>query len=406
MQGRQATRHGVLAWFLLLGTGVADAAQLSMGAPRIGANGWEMPLMLSPGAGESVSSMQFDLVLPPGLGGASAQVSDAAALAGKQAMFSEIAPGQVRVVIAGLNQSPMAGGQVATVYLGPAVEGQAAPGALLSAPVLASPSGERVPVEANTESAEGEEGEDADMPVAEEESPETPPKNVGDVPEPVEDSGDDAPVEEEDGDSAGRSNGYYGGYPPYGNGGGGAGITKGKKAAKKNSKEARPSPRGAAATKAATGKPVPQRRDYASATAQARNAARNPASPEAVKSRAVDQRRNKFAQPERALETVGAQATGAGLEERTQLAEAGLNREDWGGVGAAPVAANGDAAARDKALGFGVVTPLPASQSLGGAAVVACAIAALALALAAVYLPVPWLHRLLRLNRPTLPSDE
>lgn len=417
----QSTRAycGIHAWIIglcwCLTAVSAQAAQLSLGAPRLGANGWEASVVLAPGAGESISSMQFDLVLPPGYGGATAQVSPAAALAGKQVIYSEIAPGQMRVVIAGLNQSPLSGGQVATVYLGPGTEGQAAPSPWLSSPVLASPSGDRVPVEANTEELEGEEDDSPAMEGEGEEdaSPEVPPTDTDDDAEDGEQPpADDNAGEGEDGDSGGVRNnrGYYGGYPPYAGGGGGNVSSSGKDTAKKNKKtgSAVPSKHAVAGSPAA---PAAPHRDYRAGTERARFAAKNPGSPDQVKSRAVDQRRNKYPQDtasEGASAGVESDERSSGGGEAAVLPEPPgprdrLNREDWGAVASAVVGIDSGAPSSPNALG--AVSIRSSGASIGTVALMGCGMLATVLALVVAYLPVPWLHRLLRLNR-TLRTPE
>jgi len=413
-------RYGVDAWIVLccwcLAGVAAQAAQLSLGAPRLGANGWEATVVLAPGAGESVSSMQFDLVLPPGYGDATAQVSPAAALAGKQVIYSEIAPGQMRIVIAGLNQSPLSGGQVATVYLGPGAEGQAAPSPWLSSPVLASPSGERVPVQANTEVGDGEEDE---APVeegeeGEEAGPEVPPTDPDDeVDEDGQPPADDEVGEGEDTDSGGVRNngGYYGGSPPYPGGDGGS-VSSNNKSTKKTKKAstAASSQRAIAGSPAAP--PAPQR-DYREGTERARFAAKNPGSPEQVKSRAVDQRRNKFPQDNvRANAPADAEvdipAAGGAEEDGSLPVPPGprdrLNREDWGAVASAVVGLDSGAPTSPSALG--AVSFRSPGASVGTVALMGCGILAMVLALMVAYLPLPWLHRLLRLNRTLRTPDE
>jgi len=403
-----AMRVAGLLCALLLGA-AAQAAQLSVGAPRIGANGWEMPVILAPGAGENVSSMQFDVVLPSGGAGASAQVSDAAALAGKQVMYSTVAPGQVRVVIAGLNQSPLAGGQVATLYLGPATAGQAAPSAMLSSPVLASPSGDRVPVEANTETPDAEEGEPTGGTEADEDPDGyTPPKSIDSGDTGGDDEASDAEQDESsdaaDGSMSPRSR-LLNGYPPFGNGMGAIDNLQ-EKAAKKSLRKSPP----VAGQKAASGlKTAPMGgagQEYRDATERARNAARNPAAATAQKYVPVDQRNRKKAIAESSTDGV-LPSTGSPEAEggRVQLADAGLNREDWGKAAGHDDAAVKPTHAPGAAMPLGTAS-LTANGAAGATAVVLCAIAAFVSLLAAVYLPLPWLHRLLRFNRSSTPADE
>lgn len=204
----------LLALLLVIGTSIgAGAATLTVGAPRMGPSGWEAPVTMQLAPGENVASMQFDVALPSGFSsGASARASDAALASGKQAMFSEIAPGQVRVVIAGLNQATLTNGAVATLYLGGGAAGQSAPAIGIKGPVLASPTGERVAVRVNEYTPEPEEPEaPADDPI------ETPEPNIPkeDTPTPVDDVPADDPVGETDGGgitprNSGLMNGFSG----------------------------------------------------------------------------------------------------------------------------------------------------------------------------------------------------
>ncbi len=221
---------------LLLSTPLAHAAQLTLGAPRIGANGWEAPLTLTPGSGENVASMQFDLLVPPGItNAASAQASQAAALAGKQAIYSVVGPGQVRVVIAGLNQSALQGGEVATLYLGPAGEGQAAPSAWLASPVLASPAGERVPVETDNPTTEGEEEDEGEVEEDPDDDPDTTPEGEAD---PIDDDDPTSTEGEATDDEGSGGGGSLNPYYPGGMGGGGGDFSNDGTAKAKAKKKA------------------------------------------------------------------------------------------------------------------------------------------------------------------------
>jgi hypothetical protein len=221
---------------LLLSTPLAHAAQLTLGAPRIGANGWEAPLTLMPGSGENVASMQFDLLVPPGItNAASAQASQAAALAGKQAIYSVVGPGQVRVVIAGLNQSALQGGEVATLYLGPAAEGQAAPSAWLASPVLASPAGERVPVETDNPTTEGEEDDEGEVAEDPDDDPDTTPEGEAD---PIDDDDPKSTEGEATDDEGSGGGGSLNPYYPGGMGGGGGDFSNDGTAKAKAKKKA------------------------------------------------------------------------------------------------------------------------------------------------------------------------
>lgn len=142
------------------------AATLSVGQPRMEGTGWVAPVTLQLAPGENVASMQFDVSLPPNLpAGVSAQISEAAQMAGKQAIFSQTAPGQLRVVVAGLNQSPIPSGTVAQLYLGTPAAAAPPPSIGLQSPVLASPSGERIPVRIHERTEEPEEPVEPETPV-------------------------------------------------------------------------------------------------------------------------------------------------------------------------------------------------------------------------------------------------
>lgn len=169
----------LLAGIAVLLPGTAFAAALSIGQPRMEGAGWVAPVTLQLAPGENVASMQFDVSLPPLLSTEiSAQISEAAQMAGKQAIFSQTAPGRLRVVVAGLNQSPIPSGTVATLRLGAPATGAPAPSVELQSPVLASPSGERIPVQIheNTESPEEPVGPESEEPTpVQEPSTDTPP---------------------------------------------------------------------------------------------------------------------------------------------------------------------------------------------------------------------------------------
>lgn len=211
-----ANRALPIAMLALAFAAAAYPAQLQLGAPRMGPQGWEAPVLLNPAAGEAVASMQFDLAIPRGMGAsAAALASQSATLAGKQANFSQIAPGHLRVVIAGLNQSPLPAGEVAVVQFPADTPDAPAPRMALHAPVLSSPAGERIPVYEASPEPEREPASGGDK----KPDPLTPPKeNPASTPDEREDYD---PPGDDGGEAARNNRRYVNGFNPYAAGGGG-----------------------------------------------------------------------------------------------------------------------------------------------------------------------------------------
>jgi hypothetical protein len=94
----------------------AQAPALGVGAVAgLSGTSVDVPVGLTPGA-TAVSSLQFDLMLPPSLSWVSTAAGSAASSAGKQ-VFGATLPGGVRIIIFGLNQNPIGSGMVAVVRL-------------------------------------------------------------------------------------------------------------------------------------------------------------------------------------------------------------------------------------------------------------------------------------------------
>ncbi len=97
---------GFPAFAALLSVGVAHTEP---GGPGVG-----VPVVLDAAAGEEISAVEFDLAYDPeALVLRELNVGAAALQAGKSLSFTEFAPGVLRVVVAGLNQSVIPNGFVA-----------------------------------------------------------------------------------------------------------------------------------------------------------------------------------------------------------------------------------------------------------------------------------------------------
>lgn len=139
-----------LAAAVLALCGTVQAATLSVGqaSGTAGDLGITLPISLASAAGESVSGIQFDLLFDSSVLSVSQVATGAAAdAAGKSASYSVVASGQIRVIIAGLNQNVIGDGVVATASLGIATSAATSTQEVsFSGALLASPSGQAVTV--------------------------------------------------------------------------------------------------------------------------------------------------------------------------------------------------------------------------------------------------------------------
>jgi hypothetical protein len=150
------TAHSIAAYTLALGVvclcgGAARAAGVHAGAALgvPGQTGVRVPVTLSPGAGEAVAGMQFDVMYAaavfPVVQAAAGPVAEAA---GKQVFWSAPEAGRIRVVVAGLNQNAMAGGVAVNLLF--SIAEDAPENAYLVAlgnVLLAAPDGKSVPAQ-------------------------------------------------------------------------------------------------------------------------------------------------------------------------------------------------------------------------------------------------------------------
>lgn len=138
-----------LVALVLTAAGRVPAATLALGtaAGTPGGPQVTLPLVYTPGAGDLVASMQFDVSFnTTNLTITALLAGPAATSAGKSLVVNQVSPGTYRIIVAGLNQNVISGGTVAqlTFYI--------APSAILVLPVsledviLASPSGQSVSV--------------------------------------------------------------------------------------------------------------------------------------------------------------------------------------------------------------------------------------------------------------------
>jgi len=124
----------------------ASAATVS--GPRIETGpgqGVVLPIAIASGSGEDVSGVQFDLVFDPALLTAGAITAGSAATdAGKILSTNEVARGQLRIIVAGLNQTVIDDGELLLAEF--VIEADAAVNAVVAIErlVLSDPSGRSV----------------------------------------------------------------------------------------------------------------------------------------------------------------------------------------------------------------------------------------------------------------------
>ncbi|MBI1320111.1 MAG: hypothetical protein GC168_14365 [Candidatus Hydrogenedens sp.] len=153
----RAARHAWAAGLLagLLCVSEAHGALIGFDGPVQEGSAWAIYLWLEVEPGEAVSGVQADLLLPAEYALSGYQTGDAAAASGKQAAVAQVADGRIRVLVAGLNQTSIPTGTIAQVLLsGPG----SAPGTAISAAVLSSPTGNRVPVRERNNTNPGNNG--------------------------------------------------------------------------------------------------------------------------------------------------------------------------------------------------------------------------------------------------------
>ena len=170
-----------LGMALALCGSVADAADLQLGEAVQNGDAFGVSLFITSQAPETVVSLQFDLHFSPAVELVDIVSGAQAVEASKMTNFCANAGG-ARVVVAGFNQTPIADGEVATIYLRPRDTGALPSDLELDSIVLSDPKGNQIPV---------------DMPTARHcASPEAPEKTEG-VPDPSSNGETEADPDEE-----------------------------------------------------------------------------------------------------------------------------------------------------------------------------------------------------------------
>lgn len=103
-----------------------------------------VPIALLPGPGDQVTGIQFDVVLNPTTTIKSMELGAAAAAAGKSLSSNAIGSGRWRVIIAGLNQTPIESGVILTAMVESKRESGGVPLGIEGV-VLSDPRGTRIP---------------------------------------------------------------------------------------------------------------------------------------------------------------------------------------------------------------------------------------------------------------------
>jgi cohesin domain-containing protein len=149
MRRRNLTYHlAAASLFALTGATAAWPATVTLEAPANADGLIALPVSLSPADNESAASLQFDLHFDP----AAYVVQDVvtgsvAAAADKDAIFSALSDDTVRVIVVGMNQTALVGGEIATVYLEPLTADSTSNTFTLSEIVVSDPIGAPVAVE-------------------------------------------------------------------------------------------------------------------------------------------------------------------------------------------------------------------------------------------------------------------
>lgn len=176
---------GAIALVILLTQAWATGASATLSVPAVMApeagNALSVPVILNVEPGLKVAGLQFDLEFEPEVfdldvaSGAAVKPGSAATAAEKQASYSVLSPGKVRILVFGINQTVLASGEVAVIQFG-LTRNNARPTEPLKLQnaILSDLSGSRVPETANDGavrfSAEAPPGaapfEGADAPIA------------------------------------------------------------------------------------------------------------------------------------------------------------------------------------------------------------------------------------------------
>ncbi|MFP4501569.1 MAG: hypothetical protein ACLFTT_11265 [Candidatus Hydrogenedentota bacterium] len=174
--------YGVVAAALLCLGAPAFAADLVAETPAAAGNLLAVPVTLWPGAGESVASLQVDVVVGSGYALHSVEPAAAATAAGKEVVFAQDGA-NARLIIAGFNQRRIDPGAIATVYLAPESGNPAGAHLRLEQALAADAAGKALPVTANV-TPKSEAGPDtpdnpeAAPPAPEQSEPERGPRNA------------------------------------------------------------------------------------------------------------------------------------------------------------------------------------------------------------------------------------
>lgn len=133
---------------LPLAMGIAFASQAAvvvLQSPEISGGLVAIPVYLVPQDGDQTASLQFDFDFDfTSVAVASIETGASAVQAAKDVMFSQMADGTVRVIVAGMNQDVLGEGVVATVYLERIDRSEANPAVELDSIVLSDPVGNAI----------------------------------------------------------------------------------------------------------------------------------------------------------------------------------------------------------------------------------------------------------------------
>lgn len=135
-----------------LSCGIAYPASLSIESGNAeNGNSISLRTLLTVSSNESVSAIQFDVLYNPGICEVvTVNAGESSISAGKQVQYNVITAGQVRVLIAGLNQNTIPSGSIAQITFKVCGSAPAGDSTLsLTRVVLSSPTGTSVPATAN-----------------------------------------------------------------------------------------------------------------------------------------------------------------------------------------------------------------------------------------------------------------
>lgn len=130
----------------LLAAATPHAAELALGEASAQDGLVAVPLLLVPGPGEPVASLQVDIVAGAGYAVHGITAAPAALGAGKDVVYAG-GPDRTTVIVAGFNQQPMEAGTIATLYLAPAGDSAGPLELALARGVISDPRGQALPVE-------------------------------------------------------------------------------------------------------------------------------------------------------------------------------------------------------------------------------------------------------------------